>query len=148
MVDDNPEDTTPSPDSGRAKRAPPTIDLEASEVSGETLNAAEDAPPEPVSHEPSSHEPISPEPISDEPSAPISPWVIAALSGAVAASLVICVGWLLGWPAVLPATSSAPPFNAAVIDDLAARVASIEARIGKPAAAVPDPAMANRVEAL
>ncbi len=143
MADDNPEDTTPSPDSGRVKRAPPTIDLEASEVSGETRNAAEDAPPEPVSHEPPSHEPIS-----DEPAAPISPWVIAALSGAVAASLVICVGWLLGWPAVLPATSSSPPFNAAVIYDLAARVASVEAKIGKPAAPVPDPAMASRVEAL
>ena len=148
MVDDNPEDKTPSPDSGspdsgRARRAPPTIELEASEVSGETRNAGEDAPPEPVSHEPPSHEPIS-----DEPAARISPWVIAALSGAVAASLVICVGWLLGWPAVLPATSSAPAFNAAVIDDLAARVASIEAKINKPAAPAPDPAMVGRVEAL
>src|SRR5216117_2659842 len=126
MVDDNPEDKTPSPDSGspdsgRARRAPPTIELEASEVSGKTRNAAEDAPPEPVSHEPPSYERPS-----DEPSAPISPWVIAALSGAVAASLVICVGWLLGWPAVLPATPSSPPFNAAVIDDLAARVAGVE----------------------
>src|SRR6266704_2153307 len=138
MVDDNPEDTTPSPDSGRAKRAPPTIDLEASEVSGETRNAGEHEQPGPVSHEPP----------SDEPTAPISPWVVAALSGAVAASLVICVGWLLGWPAVLPATSSSPPFNAAVIDDLAARVASVEAKISKPAAPVPDPAMASRVEAL
>src|SRR6266852_7676985 len=108
MVDDNPEDTTLSPDSGRAKRAPPTIDLEASEVSGETRNTREDAPPEPI---------------SPEPSSAISPWVIAALSGAVAASLVICVGWVLGWPPVLPATSSSPPFNAAVIDDLGARVA-------------------------
>ncbi len=143
MVDETPEDTTPSPDSGRAKRRPPTIDLEASEVSSETRSAAEDASPDPVSHEPSSHEPIS-----DEPSAPISPWVIAALSGAVAASLVICVGWLLGWPAVLPATSSPPPFNAAVIDDLAARVAGIEAKISKPAAPAPDPAMVGRVEAL
>jgi hypothetical protein len=148
MVDDKAEDTTPSPDSGRAKRPPPTIDLEASEVSSETRNAAEDAPPEPISPEPSSHEPSSHEPISPEPSPPISPWVIAALSGAVAASLVICVGWLLGWPAVLPATSSAPPFNAAVIDDLAARVASIEAKISKPAAPAPDPAMVGRVEAL
>src|SRR5207247_8908285 len=130
------------------KRAPPTIYLEASEVSGKTRNAAEDAPPEPVSHEPPSNERPSDEPISDEPSAPISPWVIAALSGAVAASLVICVGWLLGWPAVLPATSSAPAFNAAVIDDLAARVASIEAKTNKPAAPAPDPAMVGRVEAL
>ena len=133
MVDDNPEDTTPSPDSGRAKRAPPTIDLEASEVSGETRNAGE-------------HE--QPEDTSRELPAPISPWVIAALSGAVAASLVICVGWLLGWPAVLPATSSSPPFNAAVIDDLGARVASIEAKTSKPAAPAPDPAMVGRVEAL
>ena len=36
MDEDRPEDTSPSPDSGRAKRPPPTIDLEASEVSGET----------------------------------------------------------------------------------------------------------------
>jgi hypothetical protein len=133
MVDDNPEDTTPSPDSGRARRAPPTIDLEASEVSGETRNAGEDAPPEPV---------------ATEPAPAISPWIVAALSGAVAASLVICVGWLLGWPAVLPVTSSSPPFNAAVIDDLAARVAGIEAKINKPAAPAPDPAMVGRVEAL
>jgi hypothetical protein len=138
MVDDNPEDTTPSPDSGRARRAPPTIDLEASEVSGETRSAGEDAQPEAA----------QPEPTSREPAPAISPWVIAAVSGAVAASLVICVGWLLGWPAVLPATSSTPPFNAAVIDDLAARVAGIEAKISKPAAPAPDPAMAGRVEAL
>ena len=112
MVDDNPEDTTPSPDSGRARRAPPTIDLEPAEVSGETRNAGEDVQPP---------DGTQPEPTSREPAPAISPWVIAAMSGAVAASLVICVGWMLGWPAVLPATSSAPPFNAAVIDDLAAR---------------------------
>jgi hypothetical protein len=139
MVDDNPEDATPSPDSGRARRTPPTIELEPSEVSGETRNAGEEVQPP---------DGTQPEPTSREPAPAISPWVIAAMSGAVAASLVICVGWMLGWPAVLPATSSAPPFNAAVVDDLAARVAGIEARISKPAAAVPDPAMAGRVEAL
>jgi len=138
MVDDNPEDATPSPDSGRARRTPPTIDLEPAEVSGETRSASEDVQAEGT----------PPEPASREPAPAISPWVIAAMSGAVAASLVICVGWMLGWPAVLPATSSAPPSNAAMVDDLAARVAGIEARISKPAAAVPDPAMANRVEAL
>ena len=137
MVDDNPEDATPSPDSGRARRTPPTIDLEPAEVSGETRSASEDVQAEGT----------PPDPASREPAPAISPWVIAAMSGAVAASLVICVGWMLGWPAVLPATSS-PPSNAAMVDDLAARVAGIEARISKPAAAVPDPAMANRVEAL
>jgi hypothetical protein len=134
MVDDSPEDTTPSQDSGRAKRAPPTIDLEASEVSGETRNAGGNAQPERISDQP--------------PTAAISPWVIAAVSGAVAASLVICVGWILGWPAVLPTTSAGPPFNAAVIDDLAARVASIESKTSKPAAPVPDPAVVSRIEAL
>jgi hypothetical protein len=135
MVDDRPEDTTPSPDSGRPRRAPPTIDLEASEVSGETRNAGGDA----------QSEPISPEPTAEI--SPVSPWVIAAVSGAVAASLVICVAWMLGWPAI-PATPAAPQVNAAVIDDLAARIASLESRTGKPAAAALDPAAAARVEAL
>ncbi len=133
MVDDRPEDTEPSPDSGRAKRAPPTIDLEATEVSGETRNAAADAQPEGRSEMPAA--------------TAISAWVIAAVSGAVAASLVICVAWILGWPAV-PATPAAPQVNAAVIDGLAARVASVESRIAKPAASAPDPAVNSRIEAL
>jgi hypothetical protein len=133
MVEERPEDTEPSPDSGRAKRAPPTIDLEATEISGETRNAAGDAQPEPSSEMPTA--------------TVISPWVIAAVSGAVAASLAICVAWILGWPAV-PATPAAPQVNAAVIDDLAARVASVESRTGKPAAAAPDPAVNSRIEAL
>jgi hypothetical protein len=132
MVDDRPEDT-PSPDPGRARRAPPTIDLEASEVSGETRHAGGDAPQE-----------RSP----GQPSAAISPWVIAPVSGAVAASLVICVAWMLGWPAV-PATPAPPQVNAAVVDDLTARLASVESRTAKPAvSAAPDPAAAARVEAL
>jgi hypothetical protein len=133
MVDDRPEDTEPPPDSGRAKRAPPTIDLEATEVSGETRNAAGDAQPEGSSEMPAA--------------TAISAWVIAAVSGAVAASLVICVAWILGWPAV-PATPAAPQVNATVIDELAARVASVESRTSKPAASAPDPAVNSRIEAL
>jgi hypothetical protein len=139
MADDSPEDPAPSPDSGRAKRAPPTIDLEASEISSETRNAGADAPPEPQP------EP-EPERITSEPSAPISPWVIAPVSGAAAAALVIGVGWILGWPAV-PATPTAPQVNAAVIDDLVARIASVESKTSKPPAA-PDAAAAARIEAL
>ena len=41
MVDDRPEDTGSLPDSSRPKREPPTIDLEATEVSSETKSAAE-----------------------------------------------------------------------------------------------------------
>jgi hypothetical protein len=137
MADDRSEDTQLPPDSGRAKRAPPTIDLEATEVTAETRNAGGDAQPEHISEVTTAA--ISPA---------ISPWVIAPVSGAVAAALVIGVGWILGWPAVPPVAPAAPPVNVAAIDDLAARLASIESRTGKPAASAPDPAAAGRVEAL
>src|SRR5260370_11099999 len=132
MADDTPEDTLSPPDPGGTKRAPPPIALEASEVSGETRSAEVDPQPEPTSR---------------EPRAGISRWLMAPVSGAVAAALVIGVGWVLGWPAV-PATPAAPQVNAAIIDDLAARVASVESRISKPAAAAPDPAVAGRLETL
>jgi hypothetical protein len=137
MVDDRPEDSGPSPDSGRPKREPPTIDLEASEVTSETQNPGSDAPPEPTPEEPSA---------AASPSRSPSPWVVAVISGAVAASLVIGVGWILGWPEV-PPNSAAPQVNAATIDGLAARVASIESKADKPPSA-PDPAATARVETL
>jgi hypothetical protein len=127
MVEDRPEGIEPSPDLGRAKRAPPTIDLEASEVSGETRNVGDDAQPEPV---------------AEHAASAVSAWAVAAVSGIVAASLVICVAWILGWPA------PAPPATTAAVDDLAARVASIESKSGKPAVPVPDPAAAARLDAL
>src|ERR1700704_4437269 len=151
MVDDRPDDIGHSPDLGRAKRPPPTIDLEASEVSSEPRKAGDDTQPEHVSHKPSSQEPSSREPSSPQPSsqerpaAAISAWVVAAVSGAVAASLVIGVGWILGWPAI-PATPAASQINAAVIDDLSARIAGAESKASK--AATADPASAARIEAL
>jgi len=157
MVDDRPEDIGPSPDVGRAKRPPPTIDLEASEVSSEPRKAGDDTPPEHISQPPSeeprsqgssSQEPSSPQPSSREPAAaPISAWVVAIVSGAVAASLVIGVGWILGWPAI-PATPAAGQINSTVIDDLSARIAGVESKAGKAATAAPDPASAARIEAL
>jgi hypothetical protein len=139
MVDEMPENNGP-PDLGRAKRAPPTIDLEASEVSGETRNMGGEAPSEPVSEAP-------PPPISPPVSPPVSPWVIAPISGLVAASLVIGVAWMLGWPAVV-APSATPKADIAAIDGLAARVASVESKVNTPAASAPDPAAAARIEAL
>jgi hypothetical protein len=136
MVDDMPEDSGPSPDVGRPKREPPTIDLEATEVSGETRNSGGDAQPERAAEAP-------PPPIS----APISPWVVAAVSGAVSASLVICVAWMLGWPAPA-AAPAAPPVNAAAIDDLTARIAGIESTTNKPPVSASDPASATRADAL
>src|SRR5437016_8043875 len=40
MADDKPEDAGLAPESGRAKRTPPTIDLEATEVSTQPQEAA------------------------------------------------------------------------------------------------------------
>jgi len=127
MVDDRPDETGSLPTPERSKRAPPTIDLEATEVTDETRNAAGDAPRE------SAPETSAATPDPGPNVAPISPWLIAPLSGAVAAALVIGVGWMLGWPAVQPATSPGSQVNN-VIDGLTARIAGIEAKAGKPAA--------------
>jgi hypothetical protein len=131
MVDDRPEDTGPPIDSGRARRTPPTIDLEATEVSGDTTKAAGDTPPDPVAGE--------------AQAAPVSAWAIAAVSGAVSAALVIAVAWVLGWPAQTPVAPPAATANSAAIDDLTARVARVEAKAGAPAT---DPAAAARAEAV
>lgn len=158
MADDKPEDAGLAPDSGRARRAAPTIDLEATEVSTQPQQSAGEAQPEPESAqadpEQAEPEPAKAEPESVEaqaavppvaaPPAPVSPWVIAPFSGAVAAALVIAVGWMLGWPAV-QAPPAAPEVNAAAIDALSGRVASVEAKVGKPAA---DPAAMARIDAL
>jgi hypothetical protein len=138
MVEDRPEDTEPTVDSGRAKRAPPTIDLEATEISGETRNAGADTPPGQSVPRPSG--------------APVSAAIIAAISGAAAAALVIAVAWFAGWPGepVPPAAPAAPQVSSAAIDDLAARVAGVESRIKAPATPSPtsDPAAAARADAL
>lgn len=142
MVEDRPEDTGSLPDSDRPKREPPTIDLKATEVTSETAPASDAEAPEAAAEAPSAA-PASP------PPAPVSPWIVAPLSGAVAAALVIGIGWMLGWPAVQPADlAPAPLVNAAAIDDLTARVAGIETKTSKPAAPVADPAATARIEML
>ena len=160
-LEDRPEDATISPDLGRPRRAPPTIDLEATEISGETVKADAEAEPESSLHEgppepPAAAEPdVEPEPAAAARSSAISPWVIAPMSGAVAAALVIGVGWMLGWPAVQPAGPVAPqadPQVTSAIDGLTARVAGLESKLpsgaGKPATAASDPALATRLAAL
>jgi hypothetical protein len=151
MVDDRPEDTGSLPDSGRPKREPPTIDLEATEVSSETRSAAEASPaeasPEAASEpspEPTPEAPSVP-PVDAPPSRPVSPWIVAPVSGAVAAALVIGVGSMLGWPAIQPASAPPAPQLSSAVDALTARVAGLEPKVGKP---VPDPASAARTEAL
>src|SRR5262245_47102850 len=143
MVDDKSEDGAAAEPS-RPRREPPTIDLKATDVSdapkaeAKESKEAEHAAAEPA---PEAAGPSEPNP------KPVSPWAIAPISGAVAAALVIGVGWVLGWPAV-QAPSPAPQLNAAAIDDLTARIAGLESKTSKPAAPVADPAAASRMEAI
>jgi hypothetical protein len=122
-----PEDIGPSPDLGRAKREPPTIDLEATEVSGASPDAGAGASPRSMGA--------------------ISSAIVAAVTGAVTAALVIVVAWYLGWPGQ-PAPPPAPQVNTEAIDGLTARIASVESKTSKPVAAVSDPAVAARIETL
>ncbi|MCP4617918.1 MAG: hypothetical protein GY844_15985 [Bradyrhizobium sp.] len=162
MVDDRPEDGTPA-ETSRPKREPPTIDLKATDVSEapKPEDKATDAPKDeavPAEHaaaEPAPAAEPSPalqpdaepaaEPVSRPASRPVSPWAIAPISGAVAAALVIGVGWVLGWPAV-QAPAAAPQLKASAIDDLTARIAGLESKTSKPAAPVTDSAAAARME--
>ncbi len=154
MVDDRPEDTGSPPASERPKRAAPTIDLEAKVVSDEPQSSAEapsgpepaleaEAPPvSPADERPA--ETASP-PVTPSESRPVSPWIVAPVSGAVAAALVIGVGWMLGWPPVQPASAPSTPQLVATVDGLSARIVGLESKAGK---VVPDPAAAARAETL
>ncbi|MEY9125449.1 COG4223 family protein [Bradyrhizobium yuanmingense] len=160
MADDKPEDAGLAPDPGRAKRTPPTIDLEATEVSTQPQQVAgEPEASEHVAQEQARVEEPGSEQVKAEPqsesaeqqasaaapvSAPISPWVVAPFSGAAAAAVVIAVGWMLGWPAV-QAPPAAPQVTSATVDALSGRVAAVEARAARPAA---DPAQVARIDAL
>ncbi|MGY3547088.1 hypothetical protein ACVWZ4_002478 [Bradyrhizobium sp. USDA 4472] len=168
MADDKPEEAGLAPESGRAKRTPPTIDLEATEVSTQPQDVVGEPEAQPSAEQARSGqadvddgtvetgkaetaraETDKAEPQRDDTQAaaasvPISPWVIAPFSGAVAAALVIAVGWVLGWPAV-QAPAAAPQVTSATIDALSGRVAAIEAKAVRPA---PDPAMTSRLDAL
>jgi hypothetical protein len=135
MVDDRPEDTGPSAESVRPKRAGPTIDLEATEVSGDTRSAAAGAEPDPTPQQP--------------PASALFPVITAAFAGAGTAALVLGVAWFLGWNAASPIV--APPADTAAIDGLAARIASVESKTNAPPltpAPVPDAAAAARIDSL
>jgi len=147
MVDDRPEDGASAEPTSRPKREPPTIDLQATEISEapkaeakEEVKAAEET--EHAAAEPAQE---AAQEAAASPSQPVSPWAIAPISGAVAAALVIGVGWVLGWPAV-QAPAPAPQLNAAAIDDLTARIAGLESKTSKPAAPISDPVAASRME--
>jgi hypothetical protein len=149
MVDDRPEDAGPSAESARPKRAGPTIDLEATEVSGAPRKA--DAKSEPKA-EPKAEPKPEPKPESGPAPLPppqrsaVVPVIAAAAAGAGTAAAVLAVAWFLGWNTVSPIAP--PPTDTAAIDGLTARIASVESKTSAPPAAVPDAAAAARIESL
>jgi hypothetical protein len=143
----------------RPKRAPPTLDLDAIEISDETRHA--DAAE------------LKPARERSWPSGTIvSSAIVSAIFGAGAAALVV---WTMEWPgktappapapqannaavdalaarvANVESKAIAPQSNNAAIDALSARVASVESKAATPAAAArvaPDPALSAQVGAL
>ena len=141
MDEDRPEDS--SPDSGRAKRPPPTIDLEASEVSGQNQDGGGEAKARSWDFPRSSSWPFRPSWVRA-----ISASLVAAATSAVTAAIVVAFAWVVGWPGEPPPQPANPQTNTSAIDMLGSRVSDLEERSAKPAQAVPDPALQGQIEAL
>ena len=155
MADDRPPNSDAPSDNGasdikRPKRPAPTLDLSATEIPRIS------EPTEPVlpADEPPAAD-LGPAP-TPEPSRTRQPStiLIPALAGGAAASLVMILISLAGWPVGAPTQDVTPaaPANTLALDDLAARLARIEARPAptpapQPAAA-PAPSLAPRIDAL
>jgi hypothetical protein len=122
MVDDKPNDIGPQADLDRPKRAAPTLDLDAIEISDETQGAsaanAEDKPGR------ASSWPVA---------AIMSSAIVSAIFGAGAAGLVVWV--MRGEFAPQPAAPAPPQVTKATIDALAARLANVESKVAAPAPA-------------
>ncbi len=130
MTDDQAQDMPESdsgPDGGPKKRPPPTIDLEASEVSGDTQAAAGG-------------------------SAPRASWfrlaaVLPPLVGALAALIVVGVLWASGVIAPAQQQASVPPQVASGLNELSDRIGKVETKLST-APAPGDGTLRARVDAL
>ena len=136
-----------------AKRAPPTIDLDASDVTDTTPAAAETAAAPESASEESEARPDS-DTASPPPTSSTSSILVSALAGAVAGGFVIGGATLAGWPSGSAPVSTAPlaeniAANKVDIDRLGTRVAKVEADAAKPAPRpAADPAIAARLDAV
>lgn len=160
MADDRSDDHGQPPDLHRPKRPPPTLDLAATDVSRPVdppyrADPAFEAEPTVADDGPSSTDDAPPALPRASRAGTV---VVAALSGAAAAALLLGLVWAAEWPigtnsqdVSRPQLTAAAPNNAA-LDDLAARMARIEARpVPPPAApaAAPDlSAITGRLDAL
>src|SRR3954454_16905317 len=161
MVDDKSDASGPQPDLDRPKRAAPTLDLDAIEISDETqqAHAAESA------MKPGRER-------SWRLGTTLSSAIVSAIFGAAAAALVV---WTMGSPGKTAPPAPVPQVDKAAVDALAARLANVESKAAAPqndnaaidaltarlasvesetaapaiaAPAAPDPALAAQIAAL
>ncbi|MCF2521348.1 hypothetical protein [Bradyrhizobium sp. G127] len=155
-MEDDKDKTGALPGGDSGKRTPPTIDLAASDVteSPRAPDAQDTAADEPGSTAESPAEAASEPQASSPQMSRTSSVLVTALTGGIAAVLVIGAATFAGWPK-LPAPESTAPLadniasNKAEIAALGARVAKVETESAKPAPRpVADPALVTRIDAL
>ena len=134
MDDNRPDDSATAPDAGRPRRAPPTIDLEASEVTTSSESAGSGGDGDKGEARQASWLSY----------ATLQPFLIAALTGAVTAAVVIVGARMAGWPA--ETTRPVAEINTGAIEALSSRLSDLEGRTSKPVA--PDATVASRFDAL
>jgi hypothetical protein len=140
MDDNRTDDPATAPDAGRPRRAPPTIDLEASEVTtssgsvGADSNAGDQAAADASEAKPSSRPSF----------AALAPVLVAAVSGAVTAAAVIALVWAVARPG--QTARALADSDTRVIEMLSSRIGELEEQAAKPV--TPDPALAGRFDAL
>lgn len=148
MVDDRHDDA--SQDGSRPKRSPPTIDLEATEISRPEISKTEIPKPADDAGEADKTAEDQPQPADEQIASPRAPSqkasiAMSAITGAVAAACVVGGAWFAGWPA----SSSIPQVGKTEFGDLSNRVAGLESKAAKPQTpALLDPAVAKRIDAL
>jgi hypothetical protein len=137
---ENRPDDSATADAPRPRRAPPTIDLEASEVT--TSSAADGA--EKNAGDPGDAHTSEATPPSRVSFAALSPFLVAAVTGAASAAVVIA----LVWAVVRPGETArvAADTDTRVIEMLSSRIGELEDRAAKPVA--PDTALPARFDAL
>lgn len=163
MAEDKPDETGDTAGPQRPKRAPPTIDLEAKDISRKD-EAPEAAPDEPAAGTVPEPDTVVPETQTQGPSASeqshrpsqrrsalLSSALIALLAGALAGVVVAGIAARMGWlspdaDATKIETPAVPLAERASVDALAARMRAVEAKQASPAPF--DSALAGRVDAL
>ena len=139
MDEARPGDVARPPDSPRPKRTPPTIDLEASEISESAGSEGRDE--RAWGRFAGAFRLI----FLGRSRAAIYPLLAAAATGALAAALVLAVVWISGWLGESAQPIAQAQTNASAIETLSSRLTEFEGRLSRPAT---DVMLVARLDAL